>query len=182
MEPGTRGPLVVVSGAPGTGKSTVAEALAAALHLQLLSLDPLKEAIADVLGLGDEDWSNRTGDASAEIIFRLSGTTPGAVVEGWWRRERRERALAEFAGGVEVFCRCAPELAVERAQARLGSTRHLIHRDVINPSLLDQLAHIAATVEPLHLSGGLVVVDTTDGFDPDQLVPEVARLADIALT
>ena len=49
----------MVSGAPGTGKSTIARELGAALRLPVLSLDPIKEALADVLGLGDEDWSNR---------------------------------------------------------------------------------------------------------------------------
>ena len=44
--------LIVVSGAPGTGKSTIAAALGAALRFPVLSLDPIKEALADVLGLG----------------------------------------------------------------------------------------------------------------------------------
>ena len=62
----------MVSGAPGTGKSTIARELGAALRLPVLSLDPIKEALADVLGLGDEDWSNRVGDAAAEVVFRLA--------------------------------------------------------------------------------------------------------------
>ena len=33
-------PLIVVSGAPGTGKSTIAAALGAALRFPVLSLDP----------------------------------------------------------------------------------------------------------------------------------------------
>jgi predicted kinase len=77
--------LIVVSGAPGTGKSTVAAAVAAALRWPLLSLDPVKEALADVLGLGDEDWSDRVGDAAAEVVFRLSARFPDVVAEGWWR-------------------------------------------------------------------------------------------------
>ena len=77
--------LVVVSGAPGTGKSTVGTAVAGALRWPMLSLDPVKEALADVLGLGGEDWSDRVGDAAAEVIFRQAGEFPDAVAEGWWR-------------------------------------------------------------------------------------------------
>ena len=59
---GDHGPLtltlVVVSGAPGSGKSTIASAIGAALRFPVLSLDPVKEALADVLGLGAEDWSS----------------------------------------------------------------------------------------------------------------------------
>lgn len=97
--------LIVVSGAPGTGKSTIAAAIAADLRWPVLSLDPIKELLADVLGLGDEDWSDRLGDAAAEIVFRQAASFPAAVAEGWWRRARRDRAVEVFAGAVEVFCR-----------------------------------------------------------------------------
>jgi predicted kinase len=155
--------LVVVSGAPGTGKSTIARAVGAGLRFGVLSLDPIKEALADVLGLGDEDWSNRVGDAAAEVVFRLAAQFPDAVAEGWWRGPRRDRAVAEFAGAAEVFCHCDPALAASRVAARLGAGRHPIHRDVINPAGVGSAAHIAelaATVTPLRLGGPLVEVDT----------------------
>jgi predicted kinase len=155
--------LIVVSGAPGTGKSTMARELGAGLRFCVLSLDPVKEALADVLGLGDEDWSNRAGDAAAEVVFRLASEFPDAVAEGWWRGARRDRAVAEFAGAVEVFCHCDPSLAAARVAARIGAGRHPIHRDVINPDGVGAAAHIAslaATVVPLGLGGRLIEVDT----------------------
>ena len=155
--------LIVVTGTPGTGKSTIATALGAALRFPVLSLDPIKEALADVLGLGDEDWSNRVGDAAAEVVFRLAAAFPDAVAEGWWRGARRDRALAEFAGAVEVFCHSDPELAAERSLARREAGRHPIHRDMINPGGVGSAAHIeslAATVTPLRLGGPLIEVDT----------------------
>jgi hypothetical protein len=78
-------PLIVVSGAPGTGKSTIAAALGVALRFPVLSLDPIKEALADVLGLGGEDWSNQVGDAAAEVVFRLAG---GGRRDDWFHRRR----------------------------------------------------------------------------------------------
>ena len=155
--------LIVVSGAPGTGKSTIARELGADLRFGVLSLDPIKEALADVLGLGDEDWSNRVGDAAAEVVFRLATGFPDAVAEGWWRGVRRDRAVAEFAGAAEVFCHCDPALAAARVAARIGAGRHPIHRDVINPAGAGAAAYIAslaATVTPLGLCGPLIEVDT----------------------
>jgi len=155
--------LIVVSGAPGTGKSTIARELAAALRFCLLSLDPIKEALGDILGLGDEDWSDRVGDAAAEVVFRLAADFPDAIAEGWWRGARRDRAVAEFADAVEVFCYCNPRLAAERSAARRGAGRHPIHRDVINPAGAGSrtyIASLAATVTPLGLGGPLVKVDT----------------------
>jgi predicted kinase len=126
--------LIVVSGAPGTGKSTIARELGAALRLCVLSLDPIKEALADVLGLGDEDWSDRVGDAAAEVVFRLAADCPDVIAEGWWRGARRDRAVAEFGRAARVFCHCDPQLAAGRAIARRGAGRHPIHRVVINPA------------------------------------------------
>jgi predicted kinase len=168
--------LIVVSGAPGTGKSTIARALGAGLRRPVLSLDTVKEALADVLGLGDEDWSNRVGDAAAEVVFRLAADFPDAVAEGWWRGARRDRALAEFAGAVEVFCHCDPELAAERSLARRETGRHRIHRDMINPAGVGSAAHIAslaAMVTPLRLGGPLIEVDTGQ---PDAGVDAVAAV------
>jgi len=163
--------VIVVSGAPGTGKSTIATALAAELRWPLLSLDMIKEALADVLGLGDEDWSDRIGDAAAEVVFRLCGQFPDAIAEGWWRRERRQRALVEFAGAVEVFCHCNAEIVARRMHDRHGTGRHPIHRDVINPSLIDQAAALAATVTPLGLGAALVRLDTGE---PDASAKAIA--------
>ena len=156
-----RVPLVVVSGAPGTGKSTVAAALSGELRWPLLALDMIKETLADVLGLGDEQWSNQLGDAAAEVLFRLSKRFPDAVAEGWWRGPRRARAVAEFAGAAEVFCYSDPGLVTTRMRARHGKERHPIHRDVMNPSMLaGHTEMLAAVVSPLRLGGLLVKVDT----------------------
>ena len=48
---------VLVSGLPGTGKSTLAPPLAEALGLRCFSKDVIKEALWDALGAGDREWS-----------------------------------------------------------------------------------------------------------------------------
>ena len=95
------------------------------------------------------------------------------MAEGWWRRERRDRAIVEFAGALEVFCRCDGAIAEARMRERRAAGRHPIHRDVINPALLDGYAEVCHAVTPLGLGGGLVEVDTGTSVDLDSVVARV---------
>jgi len=64
--------LVVVTGAPGSGKTTLAEALARELALPLLAKDDVKEALFDSLGTGDREWSRRLGRATYDVMFAVA--------------------------------------------------------------------------------------------------------------
>jgi hypothetical protein len=57
--------VIVVSGPPAVGKSTIARGLATRLTLPLLSRDAIKEALVDTLGYGDRLQSKRFGAAAA---------------------------------------------------------------------------------------------------------------------
>jgi predicted kinase len=168
---------IVISGAPGTGKTTVGTTLAQELGLPLLSLDVIKEALGDSLGLGDESWSDRLGDAAAEVLFELAPSFPAVVVEGWWRGARRDRAIQRFHGYIEVACRCEPKLAEQRMRERVMQDRHPIHRDVINPSLLDHVAELVSSVKPLSVGAALIEIDTSEGPDLAGLIAAVRTAA-----
>ncbi|MBP7650415.1 MAG: AAA family ATPase [Phenylobacterium sp.] len=70
--------MVMVSGAPGAGKSTLAGPLAQALALPLLSKDVIKERLADVLGQRAEPevWTKALGSASMELIWTRCARPP----------------------------------------------------------------------------------------------------------
>lgn len=65
-----RAPLVVVvTGMPAAGKTTIAGALSRDLGLPLVSRDKIKERLYDTLGVGDLEWSGRLGGAAFALLF-----------------------------------------------------------------------------------------------------------------
>jgi predicted kinase len=63
--------LIVVTGPPAAGKTTIARELAARLQLPLIAKDTIKEALFDGLGTGDLAWSQRLGDATYRAMLAV---------------------------------------------------------------------------------------------------------------
>lgn len=120
--------LVLVSGAPGSGKTTLAAPLAGALRYPLFSKDYLKETLVRALGGGgDLSTTRKLGAAAMETMWMLAAHAPQAVLEANFRpRSDYERGkLASLdADIVEVYCDCGPDEAARRFAARASSEGH----------------------------------------------------------
>jgi predicted kinase len=122
--------LVLVSGLPGSGKTTLAGPLAEALGFALLGKDVIKEQLHDTLGDVDPDpaeSSRRLGAAAMELLWRLAEDQVDVVLEANFRPDAYQRSKVAALGGrrVEVHCSCPPELALQRFAAR--TERHPVH-------------------------------------------------------
>lgn len=174
--------LVIVSGAPGTGKSTLATLLAERLGLPLIARDELKEHLADVLLPADVGRhaaidvadSQAFGRAAYAVLFlvadRLLQAGVGLILESNFRRGLSEHELlprVRQAQAVLVHCQAGPEIVVSRYRARARSDdRHRVHRDDDRlDGLREDLA--AGRFEPLDLGVETMRVDPSNGYDPD---------------
>ena len=165
--------VILVSGAPGSGKTTLATSLAAELHLPLISRDAIKEALCDVLGAPTVERSQAIGAASYRVLYevldRLVGARVDAVVESNFRRRRSEDELGRFRGRSEmriVHCTAPRAVVLERyARRTAGGDRHAGHHDAARLEPLgDDLS--AGRFAPIELDVPTLTVDTTSGYRP----------------
>lgn len=166
--------VVIVSGAPGAGKSTLAGPLAAALDLPLLSKDAIKERLADSLPNAGEDpdiWTRRLGGAAMELIWTLAAQSPAVLLEANFRPHsayERDKLIGLGGSMVEVYCACPLALAALRYSKRGESAeRHPVH--TIRELTPDLLAEFDRPVGV----GELIEVDTRGPVDISALAEQV---------
>jgi predicted kinase len=155
-------PFVVVSGLAAAGKTTVAIPLAEALGLPLVSKDAIKEALFDVVGIGDWQWSKTLSRAADAAMVQIASALDAAVLDNYWYAETVQELLAPIdAPLVEVWCRIDPALAWSRSQAR---ARHPGHADG-EPEPEQARRAVFARRFPLGVLGPVIEVDTSSPVD-----------------
>jgi predicted kinase len=165
--------LVVVTGVPGAGKTSLAAALATRLGCALVSLDTIKEELAAEAEDTPLDWLRY--DAEAELVRRLEAFGGEAVVDIWIQPRRDTERVADLLtpwwdGLVEVRCQVPADVAVARYVARVRGWPH-------GPADAETLARIRDAAERPEALGAprTVVVDTSRPVELGDLVTAVRR-------
>ena len=171
--------IVLVTGAPGAGKSTLAGPLSEELRFPLLAKDHIKETLHDSLDApADLASSRRLGAAAMRLLWSLAAWCPEAVLEANFlprHPDTRPHLDALAATVVEVHCACPPEEAARRYAAR-AATAHPVHvvRE-LSPEVLAQYDR------PLGY-GPVITVDTTRPTDPPAIAAQVRQAFEQAMT
>jgi predicted kinase len=134
--------LIVVTGLPATGKSTLARELAHWVRAPVIGKDMIKERLFDVLGAGDGVRSRQLSTASFAIQFavarELLKSERTVILEGNFRPGEHERPLLEALPAdcdpasaiAQVLCRVEESERLARLRRRSHDPgRHSGHRD-----------------------------------------------------
>ncbi len=167
---GLRG-FVLVGGWPGSGKTTLARALAAELDMDYLAKDEVKEALMDALGAPEDvAESRRLGRAAVTAVLRAAEGCRSAVIDSTWFGYSRPLVARLRGPLVEVRCVVGVDIARERFLRRRRDRRHL-------DAAREEAELWGEPVVPLDV-GTLVEVDTSRPVD----VAAVADRVRAALT
>ena len=167
--------LVVVTGAPAAGKTTVARELATRRGLPLIAKDTIKEALFDGLGTGDVAWSQRLGPPTFGVMLALAEESLAAgaslVLEANFVRggEVAARVAALPARFVQIHCSAPLEVLLERYSSR---ERHPGHVDSERLGPMRELIE-NGSYEPLDLPGETIRLDTSVPVDLEALADRV---------
>lgn len=177
--------LLVITGLPATGKTSLSLRLGQRLGYPVLSKDGIKERLYDTLGCDTREYSRKLGKASVDILFDVVETLLKAgtscIIESNFLPEMdtvRVQRLQEIPGVqvLQVLCKGEAEVVFTRFRERaLSGRRHPGHCE---PAHLPEFElSIRQGLSPLPLQTKLIEFDTTilDNEILDGMVEEVMR-------
>ena len=132
--------LIIVTGRPAAGKTTLAKWLGKQLSFPVFSKDSVKEVLFNELGWRDREWSKMLGRASVELLYHLAQTQlevgKSVILDNAFHPELASpklRLLGEQYGihTLQIICNTDSDTLFQRFKQRAKSgTRHDGHVDM----------------------------------------------------
>jgi predicted kinase len=117
--------FIVMRGYPGTGKSTIARLLAAALHAPLIDRDIIRQMAVDLFGalpqVGQFSYELLFALAREQLRLGLSVVVDTPLTYRTTYDQCKELAQSFHTPMLVVHCQCPPEVQKRRLEGRKGN-------------------------------------------------------------
>lgn len=163
--------IIMISGPPCTGKTTLGRRISQVLQLPFLSKDRIKETLFDTLGWSDRAWSRMLGAATVELLYVLMETELTAnrsfLVESNFYTASATARFLELKQKYrfetcQVLCHTESAALLERVKRRAESGRR--HPGHVEHLIYDEIAAglVDGRYDALAIGGTIIHLDTTD--------------------
>jgi predicted kinase len=155
--------LIVVTGRPGSGKTTLAHALAQTIRCPAICRDELKEGLLNTTGPGEDDVARAVYQTFFEAIELLLSRHITLIAEAAFQHKLwapKLEPLRAVAGIRIIVCTIPRDLAAARREERhhADPAREHFHPALIGGGHDDY--------DPPRLDVPTLAVDTSDGYQP----------------
>ena len=179
--------IIIVTGRPAAGKSTLAKWLSQESKIPLVSKDSIREELFDRLGWKDRKWAQELGKASVDMMFYFARAElevgHSIIMDNSFYppvSNPRFQALKEqyHAESIQIVCDSDRDTLFQRFKSRAeAGNRHPGHGDQdVLEELYVKLAN--TSVQVLDIGGSVIEVDTTD-FDKVDYQGILKRMNDL---
>ncbi|MCD4704502.1 ATP-binding protein [bacterium] len=163
--------LIIISGLPCTGKTTLSKKIADKFKLPLINKDSIKESLFDSLGFKDREWSKKIGIASYKTLYQiielLLQTKQSFIVESNFKPEFDNQKFQNLQNKykfetLQIICETKGKILLERFQKRSESgERHPGHVDHLNYDEFKKIL-LSEEYEALDIDSKILNINTTD--------------------
>jgi predicted kinase len=167
--------LIVVTGRPGSGKTTLAKVLSTAVGCPMFSRDQFKEGLVHTTGSSNADSALRVYETFFQTIKLVLSQGITSIAEASFQHKRwapKLEPLQAIARIRIIICEVGPQLAAERWLARQSTDpgRLRFHGETSSvPTLISEY-------EAPRLSVPTLIVNTIAEYQPD-----LAAISEFAL-
>jgi len=165
--------LLVISGMPASGKTTLAHLIAEKTHCPLLSRDELKEGYINTTGVPhaqlNDDSAKHIYEAFFDTIGLLISRKISLVIEAAFQDKLWQPKLSILQSDADIkilICKTKPDIALSRFEKRYlqESSREKYHGD--RSGLKNIANELFYNYNPVKSDFPTLVIDTTDNYNP----------------